>query len=107
MAGLIAGRLTAPLLTSPGVALLGSAGAPSLTPATVGIVVAAALTVAVLATYIPAIRAARTSTVTALADAARQPRRRGWLIERSARLPVPLLIAARVAARRPRRVASR
>ena len=49
-------------------------------------------------------RAARTSTVSALADAARPPRRTGWLIAISARLPVPLLLALRVAARRPRRV---
>ena len=72
--------------------------------ATVGIVVAVALAVAAVATFFPAIRAARTSTVSALADAARQPRRRGWLIARSARLPVPLLLAVRVAARRPRRI---
>lgn len=102
--GLAVGRLAAPLLTSPGAALLGSAGAPQLTVATVGMVVAVALAVAGLATFFPAIRAARTSTVDALADAARPPRRRGWLIRRSARLPVPLLLAVRVAARRPRRV---
>ncbi len=34
----------------------------------------------------------------------RPPRRTGWLIAISARLPVPLLLALRVAARRPRRV---
>jgi putative ABC transport system permease protein len=104
VAGLVVGRLAAPLLTSPGAALLGTAGAPQLTAATVGIVVAVAVAVAVLATFFPALRAARTSTVSALADAARQPRRRAWLIERSARLPVPLLLAVRVAGRRPRRV---
>ena len=102
--GLVAGRLIAPLLTSPGAALLGTAGAPQLTLATAGIVVAVALAVAVAATLFPALRAARTSTVDALADAPRQPRRRGWLIERSRGLPVPLLLAARVAARRPRRI---
>ena len=102
--GLAAGRLAAPLLTSPGAGLLGTAGAPRLSAATVGIVVGAAVAVAGLATFLPALRAARTSTVGALADAPRQPRRRAWLIERSARLPVPLLIAVRLAARRPRRV---
>jgi putative ABC transport system permease protein len=102
--GLAAGRLIAPLLTSPGAALLGTAGAPQLTIATAGIVAAVALAVAFLATFFPAIRAARTSTVDALANAARQPRRRGALITRSAHLPVPLLLAVRVAARRPRRV---
>jgi putative ABC transport system permease protein len=103
-AGLVAGRLAAPLLTVPGSGLLGTAGAPSLTVSTVAIVVAAALAVAVLATLVPALRAARTSTIRALADAPRQPRRRSRLIRRSARLPVPLLLAIMVAARRPRRV---
>jgi putative ABC transport system permease protein len=103
-AGLVAGRLAAPLLTDPGAALLGSAGAPSLTLATAGQVTAVALGVAVVATFLPAVRAARTSTVHALADAARPPRRTAWLIAISARLPVPLLLGLRVAARRPRRV---
>ena len=102
-AGLAAGRLAAPLLTSPGAGLLGSAGAPPFTLATAGLVLAVALAVAAAATLVPALRAARTSTVAALADAARPPRRRGWLIRRSARLPVPLLLAVRLAARRPRR----
>ncbi|MFB9833519.1 FtsX-like permease family protein [Actinoallomurus acaciae] len=65
---------------------------------------AVALGVAVVATAVPAVRAARSSTVSALADAARPPRRTGWLITLSARLPVPFLLALRVAARRPRRV---
>jgi putative ABC transport system permease protein len=104
VAGLAVGRLAAPLLTSPGAGLLGTAGPPSLTPTTVGLVVAAALAVSAVATFFPALRAARTNTVSALADAARPPRRRAWLIARSARLPVPLLLAMRVAARRPRRV---
>src|SRR5579862_1338674 len=102
--GLAAGRLLAPVLTSPGAGLLGTAGAPQLSAATVGIVAGAAVAVAALATAVPALRAARTSTVGALADAPRAPRRRAWLIERSARLPVPLLIAVRLAARRPRRI---
>jgi putative ABC transport system permease protein len=103
-AGLVAGRLAAPLLTVPGSGLLGTAGAPSLTVSTVAIVVAVAIAIAVLATLVPALRAARTSTVRALADAPRQPRRRSWLIGRAARLPVPLLLSIMVAARRPRRV---
>ena len=103
-AGLAAGWLAAPLLADPGAGLLGSAGAPSLTMSTVGVVTAAALGVAAAATFVPAVRAARTSTVHALADAARPPRRAPWLIAISARLPVPLLLGLRVAARRPRRV---
>ena len=101
--GLAAGWLAAPLLTDPGASLVGSAGAPSLTFSTVGVVAAVALGVAAVATFVPAVRAARTSTVQALADAARPPRRTPWLIAISARLPVSLLLGLRVAARRPRR----
>ena len=101
--GLALGRLAAPLLTDPGAALVGSAGAVPFTLSTVGLVIAVALGVAVVATLVPAIRASRTSTVLALADAARPPRRTAWLIALSTRLPVPLLLGLRVAARRPRR----
>ena len=101
--GILAGWLAAPLLTNPGAALVGTPGAPSLTPSIAGLVVAVALTAALAATLVPAIRAARTSTVSLLADAARAPRRRAWLIALSARLPVPLLLGLRLAARRPRR----
>jgi ABC-type lipoprotein release transport system permease subunit len=104
-AGLAAGWLAAPLLTDPGAGLLGSAGAPSLTLSAVGVVTAVALGVAVAATLVPALRAARTSTVHALADAPHPPRRTALLIAISARLPVPLLLGLRVAARRPRRAA--
>jgi ABC-type lipoprotein release transport system permease subunit len=103
-AGLAVGSLTAPLLTEPSAGLIGSAGTPPMTMSTVGLVTAVALGVAAVATFVPAVRAARTSTVNALADSARTPRRTGWLIAISARLPVPLLLALRVAARRPRRV---
>jgi len=102
-AGLLAGWLAAPLLTSPGTALLGTAGAPAVSLATSGLVVAVALGIAAVATVIPAIRAARTSTVAALADAVRPPHRSKRLIRVSARLPVQLLLGLRLAARRPRR----
>jgi hypothetical protein len=102
-AGLTAGWLAAPLITSPGAGLVGSPGAPSLTLPAAALVVAVALAVALAATFVPAVRAARTSTVSALADAARPPRRRAWLIALSARLPVPLLLGLRLTARRPRR----
>lgn len=101
--GLLAGWLAAPLLASPGAGLVGAAGAPAFTPATVLLGIGAALGVAVLATSVPAIRAARISTVTALTAGARPPRRRAVLIRLSARLPVPLLLGLRVLARRPRR----
>jgi ABC-type lipoprotein release transport system permease subunit len=102
--GLLIGWLVAPLLSRPGAALLGSPGTPPVTLATIGLVIAVALAVAAAATLVPAVRAARTSTVRALADSARPPRRRAWAIAISARLPVPLLLGLRVAARRPRRV---
>jgi putative ABC transport system permease protein len=102
-AGLAAGWLAAPLITKPGAGLVGTPGAPSLTLSIAGEVVAVALVVALAATLVPAVRAARTSTVSALASAARPPRRRAALIALSARLPVPLLLGLRLVARRPRR----
>src|SRR5580704_3109004 len=102
--GLLIGWLVAPLLSRPGAALVGSPGTPPVTLATIGLVIAVALAVAAAITLVPAVRAARTSTVRALADSARPPRRRAWAIAISARLPVPLLLGLRVAARRPRRV---
>jgi len=103
-AGLLVGWLSASPLASPGAGLLGAPGAASLTPSIVVDVVLVALAVALAATLVPAVRAARTSTVSALADTARTPRRRARLIGLSSRLPVPLLIALRLVARRPRRV---
>ena len=101
--GLVAGWLAAPLLTSPGAALVGTPGAPSLTAPVAGLVLAVAFGVALAATLVPAIRAARGSTVGALADAPRPPRRRPRLLAMSRRLPVPLLLGLRLVARRPRR----
>ncbi len=102
-AGLTAGILAAPLLTSPGAALVGAPGAPSLTPLMVVAVLGVALVVVLASTLAPAIRAARSSTVSALADSARPPRRHGTLIRLSRGLPVPALFGLRLAARRPRR----
>jgi ABC-type antimicrobial peptide transport system permease subunit len=102
--GLLAGWLTAPLLTGPGAGLVGAPGAPPLGASAIGLVAAMALGVAVIATFVPAIRAARISTVSALGDAVRTPRRRAWVVTFSARLPLPLLLGARLAARRPRRL---
>ena len=104
-AGLAIGWLAAPLITSPGAAMLGTAGAPSVTVPIVEQVLAVALIVALAATLIPAIRASRRSTVSALADAARTPRRHGLMVAMSARLPVPLLLGLRLATRRLRRAA--
>jgi putative ABC transport system permease protein len=102
-AGLGVGWLAAPLLTSPGSGLVGTPGAPSLTLTTVGWVTAVAVAVAMLATLVPTLRAAHSSTVGALADAPRPPRRRRLLIALSRWLPVPLLLGIRLVARRPRR----
>jgi putative ABC transport system permease protein len=104
-AGLLAGWLAAPLITNPGAGLVGTPGAPSLTLQTAGLVIGVALAVALAATLVPALRASRTSTVSALADAPRRPRRRATLIRFSRRLPVPLLLGLRLVARRPRRAA--
>lgn len=105
LAGLAAGWALAPLLASPGTGLLGTAGAPPFTAATAATVVGTGLAVAVLATLIPAGRAARTSTIDALADAARSPRRGALLVAASSKLPTTLLLGVRVASRRPRRAA--
>ena len=101
--GLAAGWLAAPLLTSPGASLVGSPGPPSLTWSTVLVVAVAAVAVAAASTLRPALRAARTSTMAALAGTARPPQRWASLIKRSAGMPVPLLLGLRLMARQPRR----
>ncbi len=70
-AGLVIGWLAAPLLTNPGAALVGTPGAPSLTVGDAELVLAVAVVVAFAATLVLAVRAARVSTVSALADGAR------------------------------------
>lgn len=65
---------------------------------------ALALAVATAATFLPALRAARRSTVASLKDTARIPRRRSAVIKLSAHLPASLLIGTRLAIRRPRRL---
>ena len=101
--GLLAGWRAAPLLSKPEADLVGAPGAPPLTLVTVIAALAVSLAVALASTLVPAIRAARTSTVIALADAPRLPRRRDSLIRLSRKLPVPALFGLRLVARRPRR----
>jgi len=101
--GLAIGWLLAPLLNQPGAGLVGAVGAPALKASTVEIVLGVALGVTLVATLLPARRAARTSTVNALADTARPPRR-GSVIWLSSHLPPPLLVGTRLASRRPRRI---
>jgi len=102
-AGLLAGWLIAPPLTGTGAGLVSAPGAPSISVPAVIIVAVIALAVAAISSFVPAIRAARTSTVSALADAPRVPSRRPLVIAVSARLPVPLLLALRQLSRWPRR----
>jgi putative ABC transport system permease protein len=101
--GLVIGWLAAPLLTNPGAGLVGAPGPPTFDLSTIGIAIGAAIAVAIVATLVPALRASRTSTVNALADAARSPRRARWTIALSSRLPVPVLLGMRLAGRRRRR----
>jgi putative ABC transport system permease protein len=101
--GLLAGWRAAPLISRPEADLIGTAGAPPLTLVTVAAALGVALVVGLASTLVPAIRAARMSTVSALADAARPPRRRESLIRLSRKLPVPALLGLRLVARRPRR----
>jgi putative ABC transport system permease protein len=104
--GLLAGWGAAPLLSKPEAELVGTAGAPRLTLIMVVVALGLALIVALASTLVPAIRAARMSTVSALADAPRLPRRRESLIRLSRKLPVPALFGLRLVARRPRRAIS-
>jgi len=101
--GLLAGWRAAPLLANPEADLVGAPGAPPLRLVTVVVALGVALVVGLASTLVPAIRAARMSTVSALADAARVPRRRESLIRLSRKLPMPALIGLRLVARRPRR----
>jgi ABC-type antimicrobial peptide transport system permease subunit len=102
-AGLLAGWGAAPLVSKPEADLVGAPGAPPLTLVMVVVALGVALAVALASTLVPAIRAARMSTVSALADAPRLPKRRDSLIRLSGKLPVPALLGLRLVARRPRR----
>ncbi|XVQ11974.1 FtsX-like permease family protein [Spirillospora sp. CA-255316] len=99
--GLTIARLVAPTIVNPSASLLSAASGP--TGGTIAVTTAVALAVAVLTTFGPTLRALRTGTVSALADTAHQPKRRGWLNSLSALLPTPLLLGLRLIARRPGR----
>jgi putative ABC transport system permease protein len=100
--GLLAAWLTAPALTNPSAGLINTTTPP--TGNTIIGVTFLALAVAAFTTLGPAIRAARTGTVHALADAAHPPRRhRAGLTALAAWLPTPLLLGLRLTARQPRR----
>ena len=102
-AGLAVGLFAAPALIRPSAGLLGSVGTPPPAPSTVAAATALALVIAMAATLGPVVQAVTGSTVHALADSARPPRRRRWRIRLSRRLPATLLIGVRINARRSRR----
>jgi putative ABC transport system permease protein len=101
--GLAAGRVVAPLLVSPSAGLLGRSGPTAVTIGDAVGVFGAVLAVVLLASTVPAWRAARTSTMDALADSGRRPRRISAVVALSAQLPAPVLVGLRLTARRPRR----
>jgi putative ABC transport system permease protein len=103
LVGLLAGWGAAPLISNPEADLVGTAGAPPLTLVMVIVALGVALVVALASTLVPAIRAVRMSTVSALSDTPRLPRRRDSLIRLSRKLPMPALFGLRLVARRPRR----
>ena len=101
--GLAVGYLVAPSLATPSLSLLGSANTQSLTASNALIVAAVAVAVAVSATVIPALRAARASTVRVLSEPARTPGRHGTMVALAARLPASLVLGILLLVRRPRR----
>jgi putative ABC transport system permease protein len=103
VAGLLAGWSAASVISKPEADLVGTPGAPPLTLVMVVVALGVALAVALASTLVPAVRAARMSTVSALADTPRLPKRRERLIRMSRKLPVPALFGLRLVARRPRR----
>ncbi len=102
--GLLVGRLVAPLVDRSSAGLIGAPSAPTISLSTIVFVVLMALTVAVVATIVPAFRAARQSTVASLEDSARPPHRNATVIRLSTHLPSTLLLGARLVLRRPRRL---
>ena len=101
--GLVSGMLLAPVLEPAETGLLGGSGSPLLRPVDVLIVAGVTIGITVLATFVPAVRAARISTVKALGESRRSPRRVAALVGLSRYLPTCVLIGLRVAAGRPRR----
>ncbi|GAA4060424.1 ABC transporter permease [Actinomadura miaoliensis] len=99
--GLTIARLAGPAVIDPTASMITTA--PGLTGGTIAVTTVVALAVAALTTSGPTLRALRTGTVSALADAAHRPRHRAWLNRLSALLPTPLLLGLRLIARRPGR----
>jgi putative ABC transport system permease protein len=98
--GLVAGRILAPRLVAISAGLLGHVGGTSVTLVDAALVTCAVLAIVVLAATVPAWRAARTSTIRALAGSGHAPRRHLLVVVLSSRLPTPVLLGLRLAARR-------
>ncbi|MFI1851433.1 FtsX-like permease family protein [Streptomyces sp. NPDC020480] len=99
--GLTAGTLAAPRLVDPSAGLLNSVSPPDSDTVTAAIFLA--VVVALTGALGPALRAARTSTVHALADPAHLLTRHPRLNAMTAHLPTSLLLGIRLLARRPGR----
>jgi putative ABC transport system permease protein len=101
--GLITGSLLAPLLASPVPGVLGEASVGSIAATTAAVVIGASVLLVGVSTVVPAVRAVRASTIRSLANPARPPHRGRLTAAVSRRLPAPLLLGLRLAARRPGR----
>ncbi|MEU5103505.1 FtsX-like permease family protein [Streptomyces sp. NPDC021354] len=99
--GLTAGTLAAPHLVDPSAGLLNTVSPPDSDTVTAAIFLA--VLVALTGALGPALRAARTSTVHALADPAHLLTRHPRLNAATAHLPTSLLLGIRLLARRPGR----
>lgn len=96
-------RAVIPQLETPSIGLLGSAAPSSIMPPAVAGTLGIVIGLTVLTTLITSSRTLRASTVAALENLPRRPRRRGALIALSSRLPTPALLGLRLVARRPQR----
>jgi putative ABC transport system permease protein len=101
--GLATGTLAAPHLVDPSAGLLDTVSPPD--SVTVSAAVFLAIVVALTGALGPAVRAARTSTVNALADPAHMLTHHPHLNAVTAYLPTSLLLGIRLLARRPGRAA--
>jgi putative ABC transport system permease protein len=101
--GLVLGRLIAPLLADPGAALVGSPGLSPLGLGTAATVVGEVLCLTLLASFLPAWRATRTSIPRALEGGVAAPGRRARVSKLAANLPVALLFGLRLVSRRRQR----
>lgn len=99
--GLTAGTLAAPRLVDPSDGLLNTVSPPDANTVTAAVLLA--VLVALTGVLGPAVRAARTSTVSALADPAHMLTHHPHLNAVTAYLPTSLLLGVRLLARRPGR----